>query len=96
MRGMQLMMTAINPGKAKGLEEVAIHIDRWEAHVLALSRDFSELHSEKMRASILISMLPADLQHALIQQAECRDHHRGKARTQESRCHGVRCGPPVN
>ena len=70
MRGMQLMMAAINPGKAKGLEEVAIRIDRWEAKVLALSRDFNELLSEKMRAAILISMLPPDLQHALIQQAE--------------------------
>ena len=70
MRGMQLMMAAINPGKAKGLEEVAIHIDRREAKVLALSRDFNELLSEKMRAAILISMLPPDLQHALIQQAD--------------------------
>ena len=69
MRGMQLMMAAINPGKAKGLEEVAIHIDRWDAKVL-LSRDFNELLSEKMRAAILISMLPPDLQHALIQQAD--------------------------
>ena len=58
MRGMQLMMAAINPGKPKGLEEVAIHIDRWEAKVLALSRDSNELLSEKMRAAILISMLP--------------------------------------
>ena len=60
MRGMQLMMTAINPGKAKGLE----------AKVLALSRDFNELLSEKMRAAILFSMLLPDLQHALIQQAD--------------------------
>ena len=58
MRGMQLMMAASNPGKVKGLEEVAIHIDRWEAKVLALSRDFNELLSETMRAAILISMLP--------------------------------------
>ena len=57
-------------GKAKGLEEVAIHIDRWEAKVLALSRDFNDLLSEKMRAAILISMMPPDLQHALIQQAD--------------------------
>ena len=76
MRGMQLMMAAINPGKAKGLEEVAIHIDRWEAKVLALSRDFNELLSEKMRAAILTSMLPADLQHALIQQADKIEDHK--------------------
>ena len=70
MRGMQLMMAAINPGKAKKLEEVAAHIDKWEAKVLALSRDFSEKLSDKMKAAILISMLPSDLQHALIQQAD--------------------------
>ena len=74
MRSMQLMMAAINPGKAKGLEEVATHIDRWEAKVLALSRDFNELLSEKMRAAILISMLPPDLQQALIQQADKIDY----------------------
>ena len=66
MRGMQLMMAA----KAKELEEVATHIERWEAKVLALSRDFNELLSEKMRAIILISMLPVDVQHAQIQQAD--------------------------
>ena len=70
MRGMQLMMATINPGKAKKLEEVATHIDKWEAKVLALSRDFNEKLSDKMRSAILISMLPSDLQHALIQQAD--------------------------
>ena len=70
MRRMQLMMAAINPGKAKGLEEVATHVDRWESKVLALLRDFNEELSEEMRAAILISMLPPDLQHALIQQAD--------------------------
>ena len=64
------MMATINPGKAKRLEEVAAHIDRWEAKVLALSRDFNERLSDKMRSAILISMLPSDLQHALIQQAD--------------------------
>ena len=42
MRSMQLLMATINPGKAKGLEEVATPTDRWEAKVLALSRDFNE------------------------------------------------------
>ena len=58
------------PKQSRGLEEVAIHIDRWEAKVLALSRNINELLSEKMKAAILISMLRPDLQHALIQQAD--------------------------
>ena len=33
--------------------------DRCEAKVLALSRDFNEMLSEKMRAAILISRSPA-------------------------------------
>ena len=61
MRGMQFMMAATNPGKAKGLEEVAIHIDRWEAKVLALSRDFNQLLSEKMRALSSLSLLSSSL-----------------------------------
>ena len=81
----------INPGKAKGLEQVAIHIDRWEAKVLALSRDFNELLSEKMRAAILISTLAGRQDRGLQEnQRQSRDHRGGKARTQEPWCHGVR------
>ena len=70
MRGMQLMMAAVSPGRAKKLEEIAGHIDRWEAKVLALSRDFEEKLSDKMRAAILVSMLPPGLQQTLVQQAD--------------------------
>ena len=90
MRGMQLMMAAINPGKAKGLEEVAIHIDRWEAKVLALSRDFNELLSEKMRGSHVdlhaapkppACADPAGRQDRGLQehQRQSRDHRRGQS-----------------
>ena len=70
MRGMQLMMAAVNPGKAKKLGEVSGHIDKWETKILALSRDFGEKISDKMKAAILVSMLPTDLQHTLVQQAD--------------------------
>ena len=70
MRGMQLLMAVISPGKARTLEEVSNHIDKWETKVLALTRDFKEDISDKMKAAILLSMLPSDLQHALIQQAD--------------------------
>ena len=70
MRGMQLMMATINPGKAKRTEDISGFIDKWETKVLALSRDFKETLSEKMRAAILISMLPPELQNTLVQQAD--------------------------
>jgi len=70
LRAMQLMIQVVNPGKSKNLKDIQSHIDRWEARVLALERDFKETVGSKMKAAILISMLPADLQNALIQQAD--------------------------
>ena len=70
MRGMQLIMAVVNPGKAKKTEEIAAHIDKWETKVLALQRDFKEDLSEKMRSAILVSMLPPNLQEVIIQQAD--------------------------
>ena len=64
---MQLMIQVVNPGKSKHMKDIPSHIDRWEARVLALERDFKETVGSKMKAAILISMLPADLQNALIQ-----------------------------
>jgi len=70
LRAMQLMIQVVNPGKSKHMKDIPSHIDRWEARVLALERDFKETVGSKMKAAILISMLPADLQNALIQQAD--------------------------
>jgi len=70
LRAMQLMLQAVNPGKCRSLKEVPSQLDRWESKVLALERDFKEKMSSKMKSAILISMLPSDLQNALIQQAE--------------------------
>jgi len=70
LRAMQLMIQVVNPGKSKNLKDIQSHIDRWEARVLALERDFKEKVGSKMKAAILISMLPVDLQNALIQQAD--------------------------
>jgi len=70
LRAMQLMIQVVNPGKSKNLKDIQNHIDRWEARVLALERDFKEKVGSKMKAAILISMLPTELQNALIQQAD--------------------------
>ena len=70
MRGMQLLLSTINLGKAKKLEDITGFIDKWETKVLALSRDFKETISDKMKATILISILPKDLQDTLVQHAD--------------------------
>ena len=46
---------------------------------LALSRDFKETISDKMKAAILISILPPNLQDKLVQQADkVTDHKTSK------------------
>lgn len=70
LRAMQLMLQVVNPGKAKNLKEIPGIVDRWETRVLALQRDFKETVGSRMKAAILISMLPTDIQDALIQQAD--------------------------
>ena len=88
------MMAAISPGKAKGLEEVATHIDRWEAMVLALSRDLQREPQQEDEGSHLDLHAALNFQHALVQQAEKvqglqeyqrqgRDHRGGEAGAQE-------------
>ena len=70
LRAMHLMLQVVNPGQAKNSKDIQNKIDKWESQVLALERDFSEKISSKMKAAIIISMLPGDLQDALIQQAD--------------------------
>ena len=70
MRGMNLMMAVVSPPKAKSAREIARAIDVWEAKVLMLQRDFKETLSSKMKAALLVSMLPDDIQQSVIQNAE--------------------------
>ena len=67
LRAMQLMLQIISPEKTKDLRHVQTHIDRWESKILALSRDFDEQLSERMKAAILISTLPSELRDAILQ-----------------------------
>jgi len=70
LRAMQLMLQVVNPGKAKNVKEIPGIVDKWETRVLALERDFKEKIGDRMKAAILISILPSDIQDALIQQAD--------------------------
>ena len=70
MRGMQLLLATLSPGRVKKMEEISGAINKWETKVLALQRDFKENLSEKMKPAILVSMLPKELQDNLVQQAD--------------------------
>lgn len=70
LRAMQLMLQIISPERTKELKNVQAHIDRWEAKVLALERDFRETLSERMKSAILISTLPNEIRDAILQQPE--------------------------
>ena len=70
LRAMQLLMQVIAHEKAKRVTDIRNIIEKWESMVLMLQRDFEEKVSSKMKAAILISILPTDLRDSLIQQAD--------------------------
>ena len=70
LRAMQLMMQVIAPEKAKSVTDVRNIIEKWVSRVFMLQRDFEEKVGSKMKAAILISILPTDLLDSLIQQAD--------------------------
>ena len=64
------MMQVIAPEKAKSVTDIRNIIEKWESRVLVLQRDFQKKVSSKMKAAILISILPTDLRDSLIQFVE--------------------------
>ena len=70
LRAMQLMMQVIAPEKAKSVTDIRNIIEKWVSRVLMLQRDFEEKVGSKVKAAILISILPKDLRDSLIQQAD--------------------------
>ena len=70
MRGMQLPLATISPGRPKKLEDTSVSIDKWETKVVTLSRDIKETISDKMMAAILSSILLQTLQDILVPQAD--------------------------
>ena len=72
----ELDVTDHQSWSSKNSEKIQSKIDRWEFQALAMERDFKEKISSKMKAAIIISMLPNDLQDALIQQADRYEDYR--------------------
>ena len=67
---MQVMMSVVSPQKITKVNRVLEMIEGWETKVLALERDFNEKLSDKIKAGVLLFMMPGDLQNSVIQQAD--------------------------
>ena len=70
MRGIQLMLKTVVPGRIKKGEDVQAKINKWEGYVNALQRDYKETVSDMMKIGILIHMMPEDLQDHVLQHAD--------------------------
>ena len=70
LRAMQLMMQVSSTERAKGLKNVRGVIEKWETKVMTLSGEFKENLSPRMKAAILINLLPHDVQEPVIQQLD--------------------------
>ena len=70
MRGLQLMLRVMVPGKVKKGEDVQGFISKWEGLMNTLERDYGEQVSDMARIGILISMMPEDLQDTILQHAD--------------------------
>lgn len=70
MRGIQLMLRVINPGRVQKGQDVQVTINKWEGQVAVLERDYREDISDRMKIGILIRMMPEDLQDIILQHAD--------------------------
>ena len=91
VRGLQLMISVVSPRKITMGNKVREMIERWETKVFAFEQDFNEKLFDKVKAGVLLNMMPGDLQNSFIQQADKLEnfkmtkerggeHHGGKER----------------
>ena len=70
MRGLQLMLKVMVPGKVKKGMDVPNMINKWEGLIHTLERDYNEKISDMARIGVLISMVPDDWQDVILQHAD--------------------------
>ena len=83
-RGLRMMLEVVSPAKVKELSEVETAVAKWEEKIRALSIQFEENLSGKMKMAIYTSMLPRTVQEYVyvnvdkdITYANLRDKVRG-------------------
>ena len=67
-RALQAMISVMVPPKVKDVRDLPNEIEKWEAKVLALKRDYNEDLSQRMRVAAITSMCPHDVQDLIFQQ----------------------------
>ena len=70
MRGIQLTLRVMNPGKVQKGQDVQTFINEWEGMGNALERDYHENITDRMKIGILIRMMPDELQDVILQHAD--------------------------
>ena len=74
-RALQAMISVMVPPKVKDVKELPNEIEKWEAKVLALKRDYNEDLSQRMRVAAITSMCPHDVQDLIFQQGDKLDNY---------------------
>ena len=74
-RALQAMISVMVPPKVKDPKEIPAEIERWEAKVLSLQREYNEKLSERMKVAAITSMCPGDIQDLVFQQADRLDDY---------------------
>ena len=74
MRGVQLMLKVMAPGKIKKGDDVVAQLNRWEGMMNTLERDYGEKISDMMKVGILIGSVPEDLQDLILQSDNLKDY----------------------
>ena len=63
------------PSKVKDVRELPNEIEKWEARVLNLKREYNEALSERMKVAAVTSMCPNDVQDLIFQQGDKLDDY---------------------
>ena len=70
MRGLQLMLKVIVPGKIEKGQDIQTVVNRWEGWINTFERDYREKVSDMAKVGILISMVPDEPQDKILQHAD--------------------------
>jgi hypothetical protein len=70
MRGFQLMLKIMLPGKIKKGQDIQQQVNKWEGWISTIERDYEQKFTPMMKVGLLITMLPEELQDTVLQHAD--------------------------
>ena len=69
-RKLQFFAQVVSPAQVKNVREVPMAIEKWEAKHAILVSEYNEKLSEELKAAVLVSLLPNELQDTVYQMQE--------------------------